>query len=328
MTSSSTIPAATFQPPAPTTPQEASPNGLSSQDRQAIQGMFDALPEDHRCKVGGIMWENARPTPSATFELVTPEMAERWLESNVHNRRFSSTRANNAASDMAAGRWMITGEAIKFDIFGHETDGQHRTEGILAAGVPVMTLVVRGLDPAAQEVMDSGARRTAGDALSLRGTTDAKEVASTVRRILQWEDGVRERRYRLGRNTVTTAEVIEWTEAHPHVLEVVSRSRAATDVPIPQSVRGLLWWLFDQIDPAQTAEFFARLGDGVGLPEDHPILTLRNKLMAERSRSRVRVVETAYLEMTIRAWNAWREGRKLIRMQISSGKDFGVPTPK
>lgn len=293
-----------------------------------LTGSLDALPESHRCRAAGIRVKNARHTKDALFEEVTPEIAAEWLNDNVHNRRYSRSRSSTAANDMANGDWQQTGETIKFDVYGHLLDGQHRLEGIVDSGVTVEVLVVRGLQPESQEVMDSGARRSSGDALGLEGYKHGDALASVARRVIQWNQGVRERQFRLSRYSASTSQVLSFVKDNPHVVDVVEWANAAKGVPMAQSVRGLLWWLFDQNDSAAAKEFFARLNDGVGLEEHNPILTLREKLTTERSKPGKRLNETAYLSMTIRAWNAWRDGRPLMRIQVDTGKDVVVPTPK
>ena len=300
----------------------------TAQLERRLTSSLDELPDSHRCREAGIRIKNARHVKEAKFELVTPEIAAEWLDDNAHNRHFSPARASTAARDMADGHWQETGEPVQFDVYGHLLNGQHRLNGIVDSGVAVELLVVRGLQPEAQEVMDSGARRSSGDALSLRDIGDGKMVASVVRRIIQWDEGVRTRDFRLSRYSATTPQVLEFVDANPRVIEIAEKARAANGAPMSQSVRGLLWWLFDAIDPAQADEFFARLNDGAGLEKSHPILTLREKLTSERAKTGKRLTETAYTGMAIRAWNAWRDGRPLIRIQVDTGKDNSVPTPK
>lgn len=315
--------------PTPTIDGAPLPPGATTDIERVLTERLAALPEDHRCHSAGIVLENASLTPIPTFETVTPVQAARWLaESNVHNRRYSNTRTIRAAGDMKSGRWKVTGEAIKFDWFGHQLDGQHRLGGIVASGVEQIVLVVRGLDPASQEVMDSGANRTAGDALSLRGEREGRVLASVVRRVIEWDQGVRDRRYRMSRYSATNGEVIAWLDANPRVREVATQARTLHDAPMPVSIRGLLWVVFDRIDPDQAAEFFARLNDGAGLEHGDPILTLRNKLTVLRAKQDARPLESSYIDMTVRAWNQWRKGNKLYKLAANTGKTNMIPAPK
>ncbi len=101
---------------------------------------------------------------TATFVNVTPPLAEMYLERNGRNRNIRPDVVSNYARDMSAHRWQITGEAIKLDADGNLLDGQHRLRAVIKSGETVTMLVIEGLPPEAQRVMDSGKPRTAGDA--------------------------------------------------------------------------------------------------------------------------------------------------------------------
>lgn len=291
-----------------------------------LESRLQGLPDAHRCREAGIRVENARHSLSVGFEEVTPEKAERWLEDNVHNRRLGAMRTTNTAEDMAEGRWQQTGDTIKFDVYGHLLDGQHRLKSLAASGTTQTLVVVRGLQPTSQEVMDSGARRTAGDALTLRhlgGYQHGKNMAAIVRRVIEWEAGRRTRNQRVGKNVVTTAAVIAFVDANEERCnEVVDQAMSMSQVPISVAVRGLLLWVLADVDRAQALEFFTGLNDGAGLEKGNPILTLRNRLLDARLNipTKGRLTETTVLDMSIRAWNAWREGRPLLRLATNTGK--------
>lgn len=302
-----------------------------------LEGAFENLPDSHRCRKAGIRVENARHTLVAAFELVTPATALRWMNDNVHNRHLAPIRTTNTAEDMSEGRWQQTGDTIKFDVYGHLLDGQHRLKSLADSGTSQLLLVVRGLQPSSQEVMDSGARRTAGDALSLLdfvpNLQNGKNTAAMVRRVIEWQAGRRARNQRIGKNVVTTAAVVEFVQANKaKCQETVELAMSFSSVPISVAVRGLLLWVLIDIDRAAALEFFARLNDGAGLEQGNPILTLRNRLMDARLNipTKGRLQETTILDMSIRAWNAWREGRPLLRLATNTGKgDPGqVTTPR
>src|SRR5688572_25165711 len=94
---------------------------------------------------------------------ITPNMAEAMLGKNFKNRNVSKGLVQAYARDMLSEDWRFTGEAIKFDVTGKLIDGQHRLLACVKAGVNFRSLVLRGLEPEAQEVLDSGRVRTAGD---------------------------------------------------------------------------------------------------------------------------------------------------------------------
>ena len=131
-----------------------------------------------------------RPQVDAEIVHVTPDTAQSWLSRNTSNRNLKTTKIALYARDMAAGNWLLTGEAIKFSADGTLLEGQNRLHAVVASGATVPMFVIRGLDPAVQGVMDTGAPRTGGDALTMRGINQAKDVAAAASTLLQYRRGL------------------------------------------------------------------------------------------------------------------------------------------
>ncbi|MFI0915228.1 hypothetical protein [Streptomyces abikoensis] len=262
--------------------------------------------------------------PSSSVVLVTPDMAREWLKLNTHNRKVRERAVADYARDMAASKWLMNGEAIKFSASGSLLDGQHRLHAVIAANTPVLMLVVTGLDDATQETMDAGRKRTTGDAFALRGETNFTVLAAVLKRVWLWDQGD----HRFTQNRVpTTAECAQLLAERPEIrrsVEIAARVHGAFRY-IPQSAVGTAHHLFSRIDTAQAVWFFARLGDGAELPTGHPVLTLRNRVMSERADRRA-VPDFRYMAYLIRAWNAVRDGRELGR--IIQAPDAPMPMPK
>lgn len=114
--------------------------------------------------------------PVVSVVSVTPETAKRWLARNDNNRRMREATVLKYARDMAAGRWQITGESIKFDTDGRLLDGQQRLAAIARSGVTIQLVVMRGIPAAAQRVMDTGRARTSSDALTMQGEANSAQI--------------------------------------------------------------------------------------------------------------------------------------------------------
>lgn len=257
---------------------------------------------------------------------VTPELAERWLGSNTHNRNIRPNLVDAYARDMAGGRWLVNGEAIKFSAANVLLDGQHRLLAVAKSGATITALVVRGLPESTQETMDAGARRTAGDALRLRGAANYSTTAAVARKALMWSHG---QRTFDGAIRPTNVEIVAFAEANADVYtaaEIASHYR--NQIPAAVSVSGLCYWLFARIDARMTDEFYARLATGADLYSGHPVLTLRNRLVDLRGPGRS-VADERVTAMFIRTWNAVRSGRTLERLQITTGRgDDKFPEPR
>lgn len=166
------------------------------------------------------------PTPlrlpnalEATIMFVTPQLAEEWLGRNDANRNLRPSRVSKYARDMRAGRWALTGEAVKFDNNGNLIDGQHRLTAVRDSGETVEMLIVRGLAPTVRGVIDTGARRSASDALRMAGNQAAtRSMAATVRLLIAIRSGAVTRAGDIPAE-VTHSEVIDFYDLHRELLD-------------------------------------------------------------------------------------------------------------
>jgi hypothetical protein len=96
-----------------------------------------------------------------TVELITPDIAERWLnELNTLNRALREGVAEQYAADMANGKWTRCVAPIVFYGDGALSDGQHRLYAIVLSETPQTFFVVRGLDRESGLNIDVGLMRT------------------------------------------------------------------------------------------------------------------------------------------------------------------------
>ena len=98
-------------------------------------------------------------------ELITPEIAKKYLASNITNRRLRKDRVNAIARDIKNGNWKETHQGIAFDTNGDLIDGQHRLAAIVEADVGVYIDVARGLPYEIGSVIDTGSARTCRDSI-------------------------------------------------------------------------------------------------------------------------------------------------------------------
>jgi hypothetical protein len=74
----------------------------------------------------------------AKITLITPELAEKFLEKNSNNYRKLSEKVVKAYQiDMETGNWKFNGDSIKFNKSGQLVDGQHRLTAISRSGISI-----------------------------------------------------------------------------------------------------------------------------------------------------------------------------------------------
>jgi hypothetical protein len=267
-------------------------------------------------------------TPVAAWELVTPERAAELLETNTANRGLRLEAVHAYARDIAEGRWMVTGESIKIDWTGRLIDGQHRLAAVVEAGVPVSMLVISGLDPIVQRVIDVNVRRTAGDALRMLGVErNVYEVASAARLAIVFDRGDA-RRYGTIRSTTSHAEIFAWVEAHPEIDEAAQLARRLfTRLQVPPSPLTYAIWRLSQINAVDTLEFFQSAAEYATTGEGDPRAALLRVYATDTHRIARRPL--TIVGVTFAAWNAWRDKQKVKSLPLvdAKGNAMLIETP-
>ena len=105
-------------------------------------------------------------------EMVTPQLAEKYLEKNIENRRVREWWVNSLAGAIRRDEWILTHQGIAFDTNNRLIDGQHKLRGVIAADKAVPIAVYRGVDSEAFKVLDIGVKRSYSDITGLSKKID------------------------------------------------------------------------------------------------------------------------------------------------------------
>lgn len=242
-----------------------------------------------------------------SLEQVSPAQAETWLTTNTNNRRIRKTKVDSYARDMESGDWQENGDSVCFDAEGHLIDGQHRLSAVVAAGVSVWLLIVRGLPSKAQDTIDDGAKRTMADTFGFHGVANQHVAAAVVRRVALWQNGVRANS---GSNyQPTKSEQMELWRTDPTLRAAVEATVSiGKKALLPPSIVGLTWWLFSQLSPEDCAAFWYGMATGANLEPGSPVLILRDRV-AKAMTAPGRIPESQLLAWTIKCWNLWRSDK-------------------
>lgn len=261
-------------------------------------------------------------------ETITPEEARDYLKANTKNRFLDRNKAQIYAGAIARGEWSLNGETIKFTKRGRLLDGQHRLLGVVLAGKSIKSAVVRGLDDKAQETIDTGRKRSFGDVLKLRGESNTRILASGTRCVYGYsKNGVLTTSSHGVRPTMQ--QLITFLDENPGL-------RKAVNFPYSDVTRKLLtpavgcglFYLFSLVDEEDAHKFFVDLGTGVGLDEENPVLALRNRLLKETGIGVHSMHPRIRAALTIKAFNAWRDGRHLKVLKWSAAGNLSENFPR
>jgi hypothetical protein len=267
-----------------------------------------------------------QPTPFPQYIDVSPDLARTWLSTNSNNRNLRKKLVDQYARDISEGRWLDTGEAIKFSMSGQLLDGQHRLHAIAKGTQTVRLLVVTGLPDAAMVAIDSGAKRTAADAMRLLGHKNTNALTSIARIALSVERGGYAALH--GKAPLSHGEIDAWVSANPTVFGAAELAVSVSrDMDCRPAIVGYAAFRTLAIDPFATAAFFdAAAGRGTTYP-GHPALAL-SKRMADARRTREVIPAAGLLSAIFRCWNAYRAGSEVRALKINSTAGGLIPVPE
>lgn len=252
----------------------------------------------------------------AKIEIVTPHMAKEWLERAEPNRHFNQSYAAMFADDMRNGRWENNGQPIILDTAGRLLDGQHRLSAVLASGMSIAMLIVRGVATQSIRTIDTGRPRSVGNILQINGFKYSIEMASVSRLVHNYVAGTN-LRYNPSKQVI-----IAIAERHENKLKravTLVKTRHSKNI-VPTSPLAAVLALATPLGLHKEAEAFA---DGCiygeGLWGGDARLTLRRWLDNERAsirRGTSHITVDRYFAAIARCWKAYAEGRELKHVSI------------
>lgn len=181
------------------------------------------------------------------FELVSPEKAAEYMKRNhPRNRPLTKSRVLGFAEEMKAGRWRKTHQGVAFDRAGQLIDGQHRLQAVVESGVSVWLMVVRGIEDAAFDVMDTGQGRKDFHRIHMGGVDITREDCSTMKAALcsisstkKWPLSIIRERY------LSCREAFDFVNTY------------ASAKKVPSTIRAVILRAFYNVDRPRLVEFCA-----------------------------------------------------------------------
>lgn len=266
-------------------------------------------------------------SPLPTIETITPEVAEKWLTLNTHNRTLRDGVVERYAEAMKRDQWDLNGETIKFSETNVLLDGQHRLWAVIESGVTIESYVIRNLPDEVFETIDTGTARHARDTLHLNGFKHPTILGMAGRLQFIHENYGSVEHYNKGKGKlITNRDILELVQRHPDLersVDFIVHSQTIKAYLTP-AMASFLHYQFSRFDSAQSDVFMSKLAIGDGLAIDHPILIARNRLATIKSGTGHGRIEGAGI--TIKAWNLYRNGKtaKVLRWPNSPGEAFPV----
>jgi len=269
------------------------------------------------------------PEVKITIEVITPDVAQRMLKSNVHNRKMKRA---GYVQDMLDGAWELNGSSIVFSDTGALLDGQNRLMACIRANKPFVTVVVRGIVATAQESMDIGAARTLSDMLTLRGYPNAITLASVTAALARVDrhGKIEAGFYKIASDTFTRRQLLRYVEENYESMElgkIVNYTKRVLTKFEPASLWGVLIREMLKSGDANVEEFIKQI-NGTTTPSPQ-VFQLLKKLTKNRESTKTeqKKIIAAWI---IKTWNAWMKGVPVtpntLRLTLGGAHPENFPT--
>lgn len=251
------------------------------------------------------------------WEVITPDEARNILDNCNHRnpRALDQSAAGKYAFLMEKRLWDHNSATVSFHEDGSLADGQTRLRACVLSGIPLVTLVVRGL-PTAENV-DAGRKRSATQVLKARGEKNVCGLCSAISVLYRWE------KLRINWGSVgmiPTGEYIRMLGAYPTIRgDVEFADRRLRKELGHHGLLAAFRFIFSVKDREKAKWFFDKLATGAGMEEGCPVLALRSILIEDR-RSRAKRSTIDLSALIIKAWNHVRHGTSCYSLKwIASG---------
>lgn len=276
---------------------------------------------------------------------ITPAMAERYLEGKLPNRNLKEPDIERYIRDIKAGAWHLNGESMIFS--GNEDavrngwaqagllDGQQRSWAIVLSGTPIQTLVSWGVPPESMESIDTGAKRSFGDVLTIKGRKNSASMAGAAR-WMWWYDNAFDT-VRSGAVAVkpTHNELAVTVEKHPYLEEasaIAMASKARTFIS-PSISAFVVTGAIEVGLRAEAIQFMDVLGKGMDPSREwgttHPVYHLYQRFQSQRNNAKEKktpsLVACALMLKAFNSYAAGEEMRSLKWNYLSSEKPEPFP---
>lgn len=267
-------------------------------------------------------------------ELITPEIAKRYLEKNIGNRPINKYAIDLYAQQMKEGLWQINNDAISFNENGRLLNGQHRLKALIQSNTNQQFFVIRGLNTSAFVTMDNGKSRIAGDVLCTYGIENGKNAAAIVKRKMMLADHnnyvLTDKRDAKGggnasRTKISNALIVE--EYYKHSADydefasaakgLYTRSRLLSTSDYGGIIAYLILVLHHPHDTVMS--FFDEFTDRKPTT-NNAVMLLRNKLTQDAI-STARLTSVARQKLLIKTWNAYVTGKTVRSLQYNEVND-------
>ena len=248
----------------------------------------------------------AAPPENSRVVTITPAIAAWVLEThNISNRPKKPKNIAQYAKDMAAGKWGLTGDTLKFSDKHTLRDGQNRLAACVRSGCDFITHVVFGIPDGTFFVMDTGKPRGSADVLSIAGYSNTNNLASALRwaHILSTDP--------MSRTKITNEQMLGFVRGPFSGVEASMKvgTRLYSQYTHPVGQMAALHWLFSEVDGTLADSFFDDWSTGKRGGRAKALARLQDTLVAAKNANHGRIHDNIRAAMIVKGWNLYYRKR-------------------
>ncbi|WP_338663896.1 GAF domain-containing protein [Pararoseomonas sp. SCSIO 73927] len=235
------------------------------------------------------------------IEVLTPQQAGDLLA-----RRRAGARLNASAIDMYRlamldGRWIFNGATIIVSRSGVLLDGVQRIAACVSAGVPLTTVLARGVDEEVLPTIDQRRRRQFAAVLAAHGVPNARAQAALTERLIRYDEGT----LLAGPEaTPDWGRMESALRANPGIEAAVAASLATAHSPLPEPVRSAILYMGREVDWSLTMRLLEALRQPDRFDSSEPGVVLRAEIDRLQGDPAARPDRVRLLALSIKALNA------------------------
>lgn len=255
---------------------------------------------------------NAAVEATAERVMLTAAMAATLLTGNTKNRNVIKSYLKSLEHVLLSGEWRFNGEPIIIAATGRVLDGQHRLMACVNTGIPIDTIIVRGVDEEVFPTIDRGVTRTVGNVLSIDGVEHYNSVAAAMK-VFHTFCRTGGQVYDGGgwRSDFSASTARELLEKHPGIRESVKKTNGCNHFKSKSLLAGL-HYILSRSNESAADELLDVLSSGA-TEKDRPFNVLREHMIYARL-NRVTMGNRSAAAKTIRAFNAEMTGEWIKRL--------------
>ena len=257
------------------------------------------------------------------IRLIGPDEARELLANGAPNRPVKKHHVARLATDMGNDDWGQHGNPIVRDQNGRVIDGQHRLLAVIESGATIEFCFVDGVDAAMQDSMDTGARRSLGDQLAMRGEKNTNALASAITLAMVWELNGKLVNFA----NFSHAGALRFFDQHPGLRDSTNFTlQFAKKIKYPAGLAGAIHYRMAQLSPNDADLFWVLLGSGRVIENSEVIANLRDKFQTSSKSDKTAMKRVYRAAVTVRAWNAWVTGQNLKQISWAPQRGEKFPT--